>query len=226
MKKLLIAESFPLAANVLVQQFSDEWDVRICVNNIDTVEAIQQQTPDALIVSQKLSSPDACTILATCFPILPPTILIMTPSATQRDLLILSRWGVDCIFEVPCDFKQVKLTLNLLHESHSITARRAAQHLRILGILAGGNGYYSLLSSICLFRQDMTQQLHNDVYCKIAQETGVDERSIEKGIRTLIRNAWQKRDPKIWARYFPVNEHGDVACPKNKEFIMCLAQLV
>ena len=90
MKKLLIAESFPLAANVLVQQFSDEWDVRICVNNIDTVEAIQQQTPDALIVSQKLSSPDACTILATCFPIFSASMLsalrstcLRSPSRTQ-----------------------------------------------------------------------------------------------------------------------------------------------
>lgn len=226
MKSLLIAEALPLAADALSRLLSGEWDIQICTNHVNTVEIMAESIPDALIVCQQPGVLDANAILADCFPDVPHTILVISPSATQNDLLMLSRWGVDCVFESPCDLNQLRLTLNLLHESQSTIARRVVQHLRVLGIVAGGNNYLCLLTAITLFRQDMTQQLHNDVYCRITRDTGMDERSIEKAIRTLIHNAWARRDARTWAKYFPVDEQGDVACPKNKEFIMTLAQLV
>lgn len=226
MKRLLIAEALPIAADLMAQQFSDEWDVHICEDNLKTIESLQQQMPDALIIRQQAYDPDARTILANCFPDLPPTILVITPTATTAELRTLSRWGVDCIVETPFSPRQLKQVLNILHNCKDITAKRVAQHLRVLGFSASGNGYIYLLTAIVMFKQDMTQQLHNDVYCKIGRDTCADERSVEKGIRTTIQNTWKKADQKVWAKYFPVDEEGKVSCPKNKEFITCLAQLV
>ena len=226
MKRLLIAESIPLIANIIAGYFSDGWDVQTCHSTQDAEEALQRQMPEALIICDNGETVDARTILANSFPLLPPTIFVVTPNATSQSQKDLARWGVDCIFEPPYEPKLVRLALDFFHNSQDATAKRVAQHLRVLGIPAGPNGHLYLLFATSMLKQDMTQQLHNEIYYKIACTVNVDERSVEKAIRSLIRNAWDRRNEKIWARYFPVNEKGAVPCPKNKAFIYTLAQIV
>lgn len=226
MNRLLIAEDLSFSTESIAKYFSDEWKVQICGDTFETIEALREQPPDAMIIIQQLENPNAHTILSNSFPDIPPTVLVATAAANNDEICALSRWGADCILELPYNPKQLKQTLTILHKSHDMVAKRIAQHLRVLGVNAGPGGYFYLLMAVTMFHQDMTLQLHNDVYCRIAQDAGVDERSVEKAIRTLIHNAFNRRNPGIWAKYFPVDAAGEVSCPTNKEFVMTLAQQV
>ena len=226
MKRLLIAESAPFIADIIAGYFFDGWDVQLCHSPQEAEDALLWQTPEALIICDNAKVSDARTILSNSFPLVPPTIIVITPNATRKEQRCLSRWGVDCIFETPYHPKLVRLTLDFLHNSQDATARRVPQHLRVLGVNAGPSGHLYLLLATSMLKPDMTQQLHNEIYCKIAHDVNVDERSVEKAIRSSIQNAWKRRDPRMWAHYFPTDENGNVACPKNREFISRLAELV
>ena len=226
MKRLLIADAQTGIGDAIALHLSGEWDVQICKDDTETMDRLQQQLPEAMIICHDEPILDACSILANCFPELPPAILIIASSISDDEFSTLARWGADCILEPPYDPNHIGHVLNFLHNSDGVAAKRLMQHLRVLGISAGTGGYIYLLTAISMFRQDMTLQLHNDVYCKIAQDTDVDERAVEKATRTLIHNAFKRRNINIWARYFPVNAKGETPCPTNKEFIMTLAQMV
>lgn len=226
MKELLIAEASPYAMKRMMQLFADEWTIIPCCTSFEAVQALRQNAPEAVILSQCPPQVDCFEILAACFPDVPPTTVALTPSSLTADVRNLARWGVDTVFEQPCDLKMLKRNISVLHRSQSVTARRIAQHLRVLGLSAGSQGYVCLLLTICFFSDDLCQQLHNEVYHKVAEMTGTDERYIEKALRLIIRNGWERGDPEIWVKYFPMDKNGELACPKNKEFVTSLAQLV
>ena len=225
-KKLLVVESTPYTMERMKQLFGDEWSVLPCYSGAEAIQYLRFFVPDAMIISHRPPQVDSYEILPECFPNIPAVTVALVSSTMAADVNSLARWGVDTLFEFPCDLNVLKNTVSILHRSQGVVARRTSQHLRVLGFSAGSQGYIYLLLSICFFSEDMCQQLHNEVYRKVAEITGTDERNIEKALRLLIRSGWERGKPEIWEKYFPVDKNGFVACPKNREFITSLAQLV
>ena len=226
MKKLLIAESVKVFAEVLTDQMQRNWEVHVCEDGYAAMDILSRLQPEALIIDLKLPMKDGLSVLAECFPDLPPAIVALSASATPAVAQAAARWGVDYLYEIPFDPEQVRMALDEA-VGQQIPAKRTAQHLRVLGFRSGLDGYSCLVAAVCRLLQDPAQKLCMEVYDYVAKVCGLtDHRDVDHAIRTAIKDAWKTRDIEQWAKYFPLNAEGDVDRPKSKDLIRLLMLLV
>lgn len=103
-----------------------------------------------------------------------------------------------------------------------------AVFLMELGVSTRGVGYEYLKQAILLQHEDPTQLYTKHIYPEIAKRHGphANKCQVERAIGLQIMRSWQNRNNKIWARYFPPDENGQVAKPSNGEFISTMVQLL
>ena len=226
MKKLLISEHCEVMAEELEKALAGQWDVHVCHDGNAAVDAVEHLRPDALIIDLGLPKKSGLGVLAECFPNLPSVIIALSAVVNPFVEQYAARWGVDYLFQIPFDMDLLVGCMGSVSQFQEIATKRVAQHLRVLGISAKLTGYYCLLIAIPLFKEDLSQHLHKEVYSRVAVALRMDPRAVEKAIRTAIQSAWKQRSPRAWAYYFPTNGDGEVECPKNKEFIVSLAMKI
>lgn len=97
-----------------------------------------------------------------------------------------------------------------------------------LGIQPKYEGYRYLVQAIILFMEASVQLSNKNLYLALeALYNGtVDAKQIEQSIRSAIRQAWKRRDDKIWRCYFPVDANGEILRPSNGDFIATVACVV
>ena len=226
MEKLLIVEPSDGVVKILVDALQDEWDITVCPDLDSAPEILSSLQPDALIFDASFPYQQALNFLSNCLPVLPSSVVAISASMPEYFSERLIRQGADHAFEIPTDLYLIKYTLGSLEELRSRAAKRLIHHLRYLGFSGNHNGYFALLLAIPYMKNDFTLHLHKEVYPYVAQRLRSDPRSIEHSIRTAIQAAWNHRTNEKWAHYFPTNENGEVECPKNKAFLVSLAQRI
>lgn len=97
-----------------------------------------------------------------------------------------------------------------------------------LGVMPKYDGYRYLVQAISLYLDAPVQMSNKNLYLAlVALYNGtVDAKQIEQSIRSAIRQAWEKRDDKIWSCYFPCDSNGKIAKPSNGDFISTVACVV
>ncbi len=222
MKTLLIAEPSEILIDDLTSVLKEDWQIHICRDGCSAAETLLALQPDALIIDLKLPQKDGLTVLMECFPDLPPAIIAVSSTTTPCVEQSVARWGVDHLFQLPFDARKIRLCLDEA-VGQTIPAKRTAQHLRVLGFRSNLDGYLCLITALPLLLQDPTQKLSKELYDPVAKICGLtDSRDVEHAIRTAIKDAWMQRIVSDWAKYFPVDSNGDVACPTVKAFLRCL----
>ena len=97
-------------------------------------------------------------------------------------------------------------TANMLHELQ-ISIRRL--------------GYKQLTIAVPCYALDDRQSLSKELYPYVANYFGYDDwHPVEHTIRVAILDAWERRNPEVWEKYFP----GIKKPPSNKLFIATLAE--
>ena len=92
--------------------------------------------------------------------------------------------------------------------------------LHELGISICRLGYKYLTVAVPCYSVDDIQSLTKEMYPYVAAHFGYHNwRSVERSIRCVILDAWERRDPDVWDRYFPDQKK----VPTNKQFIATLA---
>lgn len=82
-------------------------------------------------------------------------------------------------------------------------------------------GYDHLIVAVKRYARGDMESLSKELYPYVADQFGyTDWRAIERSIRSVIADAWDNRDPRVWALYFP----RFLKAPSNKQFIATLAQ--
>ena len=82
-------------------------------------------------------------------------------------------------------------------------------------------GYKQLTIAVPCFALDDQQSLSKELYPYVANYFGyANWQPVEHAIRDAILDAWEKRDPAAWEKYFP----GMKKPPSNKQFIATLAE--
>ena len=85
---------------------------------------------------------------------------------------------------------------------------------------------FGSLSRFLLMMEDPGQQLTKSLYPAIAEVYGTSTANVEKGLRTTVTTAWQKRRDKVWRAYFPTAPGGQIPKPTAGQFLRRLTDEV
>lgn len=93
--------------------------------------------------------------------------------------------------------------------------------LHELGISIHRLGYRQLCAAIPRYARNNSQSITKELYPTLARQFGnSDWHPVERSIRSVIHDAWSRRDPEVWSKYFTNLKEP----PSNKEFIATLAE--
>ena len=231
MQKLLIADSSDIFISALVASLQGQFEICVCTDGQTTLEQLQQEQPDILILNLMLPHTDGLTVLQqTSFH--PTVILAITMHMSAYVEQAITALGVDYTMIAP-SVESVVLRLQDLLGQYTVSAEVtdpasvAIHHLHMLNVPTHLDGYRQLCLALPLFAKNPRQLLTKELYPAIAQLCGCsDSRSVEHSIRTAIHAAWKHKDNAIWRKYFTITSVGKSSCPTNKEFICRLAEIL
>ena len=96
--------------------------------------------------------------------------------------------------------------------------------LHELGISIHRLGYVYLSIAVPCYASDNTQSLSKELYPYVAKQLDKYTKwhAVERSIRAVVLEAWNRRDPVVWEWYFPRYKK----VPTNKQFIAVVAERI
>jgi DNA-binding response OmpR family regulator len=228
--RLMIAHASEYFCNAIKDALQEDFELECCQDGNSALQALSSFRPDALILDLMLPCKDGMAVLREA-DYKPDIILGLTTYSTDYVSKAAARAGIGYLLVAPTVRTVVSRIEDMLYCMSSQPTPRelhiVCDHMQRLGLSTKLDGYQQLRVGIPMFRRDTRQMLLNELYPAIAKQYDWhDPRKVEHSVRRAIRTAWEKRDNRIWAEYFPVNDNGDIPCPSNKEFISRLAELL
>lgn len=221
MLKLLIADMSEEFTGAVEKILHNEFEMKICQDGETALELLHDFKPDVLIIHLLLPFKDGLTVLQESTH-KPRVVLAMThylpPYAEKRAVDL----GVQyLLFSPTVETLRVRL-MDLIAETQPREDTRVAVHLHTLGFRTNLDGYRQLCEAIPLYAQNPGMLLSKELYPAIGEIFSLpDCRTVEHSVRKAITDAWSRRNPIIWEKYFP----GAVKAPTNKVFISKLSEM-
>lgn len=221
MLKLLLADMSEEFTGAVEKALHNEFEMKICHDGETALELLHYFKPDVLIIHILLPFKDGLTVLqeSTHKPRIVMAIAHYLPPYAEKRALDL---GVQyLLFSPTVETLRVRL-MDLIAESRPREDTRVAVHLHTLGFRTNLDGYRQLCEGIPLYAQNPGMLLSKELYPIIAEKFSLpDCRTVEHSIRKAITDAWSRRNPIIWEKYFP----GATEAPTNKVFISKLSEM-
>ena len=227
MYKLLIADGSDAYADILHDMLQTEFEVLVCRDGETALEQLLEFEPDALIVNLMLPFKDGLTLLQeTAYK--PRVILAITPFINQYVQKTAAELGVQFLTYLPSAHslrvRLMDLIATTIAPKEDLNAQTAIL-LHSLNFPTHLDGYQQLCVGIPIFAKNPNMRLSKELYPIIAERFGLsDARTVEHSIRKAVTSAWIRKEPTIWAKFFPDDIGDDAPCPSNKEFIAHIAE--
>lgn len=227
MPRLLIAVRSAVFAAALETRFHREFDIRICTDGSSALELLLQFQPEGLIMDLILPLKDGFSILRESGH-QPKVILALTDFISPYVQQTAYTLGIQHLLLMPTVHTVCTSFLNLYQRPRKQDiATQVIAHLQALDFQSHLDGYEQLCVAIPLYAADPEQKLCAVLYPAIAARLELsDGRNVERSIRNAIASAWKKKDPTVWAKYFPPDASGRIPCPSNKIFLTRIVQLL
>ena len=227
MYKLLIADSSEPYTDALRAVFEKEFDLQICQDGETALERLMEFQPDVLVLNLMLPFKDGLTVLQESAH-KPGVILAITPFVNGYIQQVAEGLGVQYIMIMPTvnslRVRLMDLIATTIAPKEDLNAQTAVL-LHSLNFLTHLDGYQQLCIGIPIFATTPGMRLSKELYPQIAQHFHLpDARTVEHSIRKAIASAWVRKDPTVWAKFFPPDASGEIPCPTNKEFIAHIAE--
>ncbi|MBO5316920.1 MAG: response regulator [Oscillospiraceae bacterium] len=234
--KLLLADSSEMFCAALKTQLERSHEVQICHDGLTVAQILFDNCPDLLVLDMMLPGLDGFTVLQTlrdtgrCVP-----VIVLANRLTQFEYNWLQSLQVDSVLIKPCTICETMMRIQEVaryHNGREACASAGGTLERILLSLGlrmnlAGYEYVSLASQF--LSEDPGRTLTKEIYPAVAAVCGATPQSVERAIRTVIRDAWMRRNENVWRLYFSVGRDGSIPCPQNGTFLMriagCLMQL-
>lgn len=231
-KKVLIAEASEEFAQLLCERLGDVYSLRVCNNGLLVKGLLEMFRPDVLVMDLALPGLDGISLLQQITPLsFCPRILLTTCFMSPYVEAALSVFPVDMVMLKPCN-------LDILTERiHDLTGdgepefvKRLKSHSSVAAMLLELNipskrrGFAYLELGIRLYLEQPGQLLTKNIYPYVAKQFFTRPDAVERAIRQVIHEAWNRRDDRIWRQYFSFGRDGTVPRPTNAEFISLLAE--
>lgn len=221
-RKVLIADPAQEVREALTEALCPDFRVICCCRGDEVPALLASEKPDLLILELSLQGLDGISLLEQ-LPERPP-VLVVSNSLTDYVRGALLRLNVEYAIQKPCSIRAVAARARDLVQN--IRAPQSPACLREtlirLGLPSWRNGFGHLLTGLPLLARNRDQQLSKELYEAIARLDHTTAAAVEKAIREVIREGWHCGDRREWNRLFPGHSH----CPRNKEFLFRLADLL
>lgn len=194
-----------------------EFPLRFCTPE-ELGSILREQSPAGLILDLYLPGTTGLTLLQEHRSLLPPAVVVLSPVVTDDIRRALAREGVATLLRTPCTMGTLAGTLRELLPPEPSDPLRA--HLLRLRLSPRLLGFSYISEGVRRLSGNPQLRITKELYPDLARQFGTTPEAVEQAIRSCIRDAWLRRDPKIWDRYFP----GCVKCPANREFMATLAE--
>lgn len=189
--------------------------------------------PKLLVLDMELPRMDGMSILRAIRSCGQPIEVIAVTVCSESDYVLrqLAQLGVRYILPKPCTAAAAAsriYEMMIMEENRSWSAEEEANSLLLsLGMRMNLGGYVCAQEAIKMLLQDDSLQLTKSIYPAIAEKLGKTPESVERVIRSAVKDAWRRRDERLWNMYFKSDRSGHTACPTNGYFIsrlcMCIA---
>lgn len=230
MLNAVIAMSSDDMSSILKDRLNSVFSVICCHDGVTALRLLQDLRPEILIVDLSLPELDGITLLEQCNP-RPAIILAIIDLDNDYVRDAAQDVGIGYIIKSPADVNTlVTRVLDMVHR-YNKTARRqttgtqSGQILLELGFAMHLNGCTYLQAALPMYADDPSLQMKKELYESIAAMFHAsDYRAVERSIRSAIHDAWERRDARIWEKYFPGNTVTKETGPSNKQFISRIAE--
>ena len=229
MRRLLIADASEPFTDALTEVFRNEFELRICHDGEEALEALLSFQPDVLVLNLWLPFKDGLTVLQESAH-RPGVILAISTYINTYIENRAGELGVQYIMPMP-SVNAVRVRLMDMVATMALPKRDLSGQtvvlLHTLGFHTHLDGYRQLCIGIPLYARNPSISLSKELYPAVATELGLpDARAVERSIRNAIEDAWKHRDPAVWVKYFLPKPDGMIPCPTNKAFLSHLAEML
>lgn len=231
-KKILIAESSVEFAELLCDILERNYDLCVCHSGLSVKGLLEDFCPDVLVMDLALPGLDGISLLKE-IGTMPtrPRILLTTCFMSPYVQTVISGLGVDMVVLKPCKMEILAERIEDLTEDEepSLLLRlpnrpSIASMLLELNIPSKRRGFVYLEKGIRQYLKQPGQALTKTLYPDLAREHFTQPEAVERAIRQVIHESWEKRDDRVWRMYFTPGREGIIPRPTNAEFISGLAE--
>ena len=227
MQKLLIADPSEEFCNGLASALGGLYEVRICRDGAQVMAALAAFRPDRLIIDLMLPGMDGLGFLqAVAAAGLNTLILPVCSYYSTYIAYALEEMGIHYLMQKPCRPEAVAARLiDLQRRTAEASQPEDAINstLLMLGLRSDLCGYPCVYTALRLLLEDPGQSVTKQLYPSVAKVCGGTATRVERAIRTVIQDAWLRRDDPLWQLYFSPDQHGRNRCPTNSVFLFRLA---
>lgn len=236
-KKVLIAvasEDFRMA---LQEHLRDSYYIRLCWEGNETLLAMEAFKPDVMILDVMLPGVDGVTLLQRAQERgLQTTVMAIVRFQSDYVLDALERLNVGYVMSRSCEISAVAVRLEDMLAEKQEKIQEVTQPnlctlvdnaLRELSFQTASHSYRPVREAVLEAIRHPNQQVTKTLYPAVGKICGGNDKQVEHAIRRAITKAWTYRDQAAWDWYFGIGTGGTVTdCPKNKEFILTLAERI
>lgn len=232
-KKILIAETSVLFCEQLTSCLTDDYAVRMCHSGLEAQRILTDFQPDVLVMDVMLPELDGISLLkfVSSQPHR-PNILLTTCLLSAYVEAAIRSYSVDMVMVKPCDPSVIAERVRDLSCVNPETPVQLPKKdptlsdvLLHLDIPSKRKAFAYLQMSVELYEANPCQGITKRLYPAVAAAYRTNPVAVERAIRQVVHEAWERRNDAIWRQYFQTDRSGCVPRPTNAEFISQLAEV-
>lgn len=231
-KKILIAETSMEFSLQLSNVLAENFELQVSHSGLYVQNLLEDFRPDVLVMDLALPGLDGISLLKQLATVpYRPRILLTTCFMSSYVEAVLAELNVDMVVLKPCKVEILAERIeDLALEETAVPVlpvggcTSISAMLLELNISSKRRGYTYLEKGIRQYLQQPGQALTKTIYPEVARVHDTQPEAVERAIRQVIHESWERRDDRIWRGYFAMGREGVIPRPTNGEFISRLAE--
>ena len=222
--KILLADSSEVWCDALEDQLKSNYDVIRCADGREVLPLLSEHGPELLVLGLDLPYMDGLTILQLIHSSgLQTRILVASTHMNEYISGMLAQFKISHALIKPCTVCAAMTQIHQMLHYDTGVVNEPDSVLLALGLRMNLSGYNCVRTAVALLRENPEQQLTKSLYPEVAKRCGGTRASVERVMRTVIHDAWMRRDNRVWQAYFTPDRAGRIACPSLGVFITRIA---